>query len=145
LPTGTYYIHASSPARSVNEFKLKLRNTTDSTDTIIGTSDTDSITNSRIVIFGYTHATNAGLMQYVGPTLPGTHIFYTSTTQIQRCVSRNKSCFSRQTVHVFDDSFQRLGAELFFILTLNLTDDKVDEMSSGTSQRKNHEKFVAKT
>ena len=38
LPSGTYYIHALTPARSVNEFKSKLRNTTDSTDTIIGTS-----------------------------------------------------------------------------------------------------------
>jgi hypothetical protein len=38
LPSGTYYIQASAPARSVNEFKSKFVNTTDSTDVVIGTS-----------------------------------------------------------------------------------------------------------
>jgi len=55
LPTGTYYIHASSPARSVNEFKTKLRNTTDSTDTIIGTSGycaTATSTNALSFVIG---------------------------------------------------------------------------------------------
>jgi len=39
LPSGTYYIYASAPAYAVNRHKVKLRNTTDSTDTIIGTSE----------------------------------------------------------------------------------------------------------
>ena len=38
LPSGTYYIHAYATSTRSNEFKLKLRNTTDSSDTIIGTS-----------------------------------------------------------------------------------------------------------
>ena len=36
LPSGTYRIFASSPAFSVNQHKIKLRNITDSIDTIIG-------------------------------------------------------------------------------------------------------------
>ena len=38
LPSGTYFIHASAPAFAVNRHKAKLRNTTDSTDTLIGIS-----------------------------------------------------------------------------------------------------------
>ena len=38
LPSGTYYIHATAPAFDVNRHKAKLRNTTDSTDTVIGNS-----------------------------------------------------------------------------------------------------------
>jgi hypothetical protein len=36
LPTGTYYINAQAPAYKVNFHKLKLRNITDSSDTLIG-------------------------------------------------------------------------------------------------------------
>ena len=39
LPSGTYYIQAYVPAWGVNRHKAKLRNTTDSTDTLIGTSE----------------------------------------------------------------------------------------------------------
>jgi hypothetical protein len=39
LPSGTYYIHASAPAYAVNGHKAKLRNVTDSSDVIIGTTD----------------------------------------------------------------------------------------------------------
>ena len=39
LPSGTYYILASAPAYSSARSKLKLRNTTDSSDTIIGTTE----------------------------------------------------------------------------------------------------------
>jgi len=39
LPSGTYYIHASAPAFLVDRHKAKLRNTTDNSDTIIGTSE----------------------------------------------------------------------------------------------------------
>ena len=39
LPSGTYYIDASAPAYSVVRHKIKLRNTTDSSDTLIGTSE----------------------------------------------------------------------------------------------------------
>ena len=55
LPTGTYYIHALTPARSVNEFKSKLVNTTDTTDTIIGTSGycaTATSTNALSFVIG---------------------------------------------------------------------------------------------
>jgi hypothetical protein len=38
LPAGTFYISALAPFRSVNIGKLKLRNTSDSSDTIIGTN-----------------------------------------------------------------------------------------------------------
>ena len=38
LPSGTYYIQASSPSAYVNETKAKLRNITDSTDVLIGQS-----------------------------------------------------------------------------------------------------------
>jgi hypothetical protein len=39
LPSGTYYIHASAPGYRVERHKTKLRNTSDSSDTIIGTSE----------------------------------------------------------------------------------------------------------
>ena len=39
LPSGTYYINARAPAYNVDEHKLKLRNITDSSDTIIGSSE----------------------------------------------------------------------------------------------------------
>ena len=39
LPSGTYYIDASSPANYVNSHKAKLRNITDSSDTLIGTNE----------------------------------------------------------------------------------------------------------
>ena len=39
LPSGTYFIIASAPAQVVGGHKLKLRNTTDSSDTLIGTSE----------------------------------------------------------------------------------------------------------
>ena len=38
LPSGTYFIHASASVYYVDQHKLKLRNTTDSSDTLIGTS-----------------------------------------------------------------------------------------------------------
>lgn len=37
LPAGTYFIRASAPAYQVNSHVAKLRNTTDATDTIVGT------------------------------------------------------------------------------------------------------------
>lgn len=42
LAAGTYYINASFPAFSVNSHKAKLRNVTDSTDTIIGSAEQSS-------------------------------------------------------------------------------------------------------
>jgi hypothetical protein len=60
LPTGTYYIHASAPAYSVDSHKLKLRNTTDSSDTLIGTSqfayNVSSVENHSFVIGRFTIA-----------------------------------------------------------------------------------------
>jgi hypothetical protein len=38
LPSGTYYIYATVPGYAVNNHKAKLRNITDSADTIIGTN-----------------------------------------------------------------------------------------------------------
>jgi hypothetical protein len=42
LPAGTYFIHAYTPAQYVNKHRAKLRNTSDSTDTILGTSERSS-------------------------------------------------------------------------------------------------------
>ena len=42
LPAGTYTVSASNPFCGVNDCKIKLRNTTDSTDEIIGTSGSQS-------------------------------------------------------------------------------------------------------
>ncbi len=39
LPAGTYFIEASAPAFDVNRHKAKLRNVSDSTDVLIGTSE----------------------------------------------------------------------------------------------------------
>jgi hypothetical protein len=39
LPSGTYYIFGSSPAYNVNSHRIKLRNTSDSTDTLLGTTE----------------------------------------------------------------------------------------------------------
>ena len=39
LPAGTYYIQASAPVYASEQHKMKLRNTTDSSDTIVGTSE----------------------------------------------------------------------------------------------------------
>jgi len=38
LPSGTYFIFASAPSYSIERQKLKLRNTTDSSDTLIGSN-----------------------------------------------------------------------------------------------------------
>ena len=43
LPSGTYYIEALAPAVYVDRHKTKLRNITDSTDTLIGTSESTGI------------------------------------------------------------------------------------------------------
>jgi len=45
LPSGTYRIFASAPTYAVNNHKAKLRNITDSTDTLIGTSEISHSTN----------------------------------------------------------------------------------------------------
>lgn len=48
LPAGTYFISATAPAYLVNAHKLKLRNITDSSDAIIGTSEiSDSVSGSQ--------------------------------------------------------------------------------------------------
>jgi len=39
LPSGTYYAFGSSPAYNVNQLRIKLRNTSDSTDTLLGTTE----------------------------------------------------------------------------------------------------------
>jgi hypothetical protein len=39
LPAGTYYIHATAPANAPNNHKTKLRNITDSSDVLIGTTE----------------------------------------------------------------------------------------------------------
>jgi len=44
LPSGTYFIYASAPGYGTNRIKTKLRNITDSTDTLIGSGTyTDSV------------------------------------------------------------------------------------------------------
>jgi hypothetical protein len=49
LPSGTYFIIASAPAQVVGGHKLKLRNTTDSSDTLIGTSENTTTGDYAIV------------------------------------------------------------------------------------------------
>jgi hypothetical protein len=54
LPSGTYFIHASASVYHVDQHKLKLRNTTDSSDTLIGTSmysgdNTETSTTSFVI------------------------------------------------------------------------------------------------
>jgi hypothetical protein len=60
LPSGTYYIHASAGAYSVDRHKLKLRNTTDSSDTLIGTAEqcqnAGTVSNRSFVIGRFTIA-----------------------------------------------------------------------------------------
>lgn len=55
LSSGTYRVRASAPALGVGQNKIKLRNTTDSTDTLIGTqeyADNTNLGTSRSVITG---------------------------------------------------------------------------------------------
>lgn len=49
LPAGTYTVSASNPFCGVNDCKIKLRNTTDSTDEIIGTSGSQSGTATQTI------------------------------------------------------------------------------------------------
>ncbi len=42
LPAGTYYINASAPAYTSNPHKVRIRNITDSTTALVGTSEQDS-------------------------------------------------------------------------------------------------------
>jgi hypothetical protein len=63
--------------------RLRIANGT--TDySVIGTSDADATNNTRIVIFGNTHATLTGIIQYCATSTGGSHIFYTTNTQIER-------------------------------------------------------------
>ena len=60
LPAGTYFIKAYTPAQYVNKHRAKLRNTSDSTDTILGTSERSSsnVTTSSFVIGRFTIASS---------------------------------------------------------------------------------------
>ena len=53
LPTGTYYVIASAPSRRSNNHRIRLRNTTDSSDTLLGSStrsgDGDATTTASIM------------------------------------------------------------------------------------------------
>ena len=74
LPSGTYFIIASAPAYSINRHKAKLRNTTDSSDTIIGTTEwcynTYEGSNRSFVIGRFTIASQKvfELQHFVGST-----------------------------------------------------------------------------
>jgi hypothetical protein len=54
LPSGTYFIYAFAPSYGSDRHTAKLRNTTDSSDTILGTSEYSSggSTNSHCLIIG---------------------------------------------------------------------------------------------
>ena len=54
LPSGTYYINASAPAYGCNRHRIKLRNTTDSSDTILGSSEYTEVgsASSRSFVIG---------------------------------------------------------------------------------------------
>lgn len=49
LPSGTYRINVSAPAYTVNRHKAKLRNITDSSDTLIGTSEYNAPSTGTVV------------------------------------------------------------------------------------------------
>ena len=52
LPSGTYFIYASAPAYTVARHKLKLRNITDSSDTLIGSTalmSADALVSSFVI------------------------------------------------------------------------------------------------
>jgi hypothetical protein len=94
--------------------RLRIANAT--TDwSLIGTSDADAITNTRIVVFGNTHATNAGNIQYVAPTSTGAHIFYTTNTQNERvCIANNGNVGIGTTnpsnkLHLYEDIANNTG------------------------------------
>jgi len=94
--------------------RLRIANAT--TDyTVIGTSDADAITNTRIVVFGNTHATAAGLIQYVAPTSTGAHIFYTTNTQNERVRIANNGNVGIGTtnpsnkLHLYEDIANNTG------------------------------------
>ena len=54
LPSGTYFIYAFAPSHGSDRHTAKLRNTTDSSDTILGTSEysPSGSTNSHCLIIG---------------------------------------------------------------------------------------------
>ena len=58
LPSGTYFIYASAPAYAVNRHTIRLRNITDSTDTLLGTSsyaeNSTSVSNIAMVTGRFT-------------------------------------------------------------------------------------------
>jgi len=56
LPSGTYYIFATVPIYAGDDSKFKLRNTTDSSDTIIGSTDYISAYNRGFIIGRFTIA-----------------------------------------------------------------------------------------
>tara|TARA_R110000822_G_scaffold183004_2_gene322500 strand:+ start:110 stop:799 length:690 start_codon:yes stop_codon:yes gene_type:complete len=75
LPAGTYTVSASNPFCGVNDCKIKLRNTTDSTDEIIGTAGSQSGTATQTIrtellgVFTSTATKNYELQYRVSATL----------------------------------------------------------------------------
>lgn len=61
LPAGTYFINATAPAYAINSCQSKLRNTTDSTNAIMGMS-----ANGNQTYFGYSTSPLAGLVTITG-------------------------------------------------------------------------------
>ena len=94
--------------------RLRIANAT--TDwSLIGTSDADAITNTRIVVFGNTHGSLAGNIQYVAPTSTGAHIFYTTNTQNERVRIANNGNVGIGTtnpsnkLHLYEDIANNTG------------------------------------
>ena len=55
LPSGTYYVIASAPSRRSNNHRIRLRNTTDSSDTLLGSSTrsgSGDATTTASIMFG---------------------------------------------------------------------------------------------
>lgn len=76
LPSGTYTVEASNPFAGVNDCKIKLYNTTDAADTIIGTSGSQSgaaatqvIRTALLGVFTSTATKNYELQYRVSATL----------------------------------------------------------------------------
>jgi hypothetical protein len=52
---------------------------------VIGTQDTDSLTNTQIIISGNTRSGISGNIDYVASNT-GAHVFWTTDSKVEKCV-----------------------------------------------------------
>jgi hypothetical protein len=77
LPSGTYYINSSAPGFGVNQHKIKLRNITDSSDVIIGSSENTGSSQTRSFLNGTFTISSSKVfeIQHYGNTTSNTNGF----------------------------------------------------------------------